>query len=110
MSTHHRHANDFLQRVLRGRSIEQVAREMSPKSHDAPAKVGGGSMVSEEAIARRYGLIEGGEALRPDLLAEWTTKRKEAYEHNIEGFIGTVKMPVGLAGPLRVNGLCAQGD
>jgi hydroxymethylglutaryl-CoA reductase (NADPH) len=110
MSTHHRHANDFLKRVLRGRSIERVAEDMSPKGGDAPAKVGGGSMVSAEAIERRYGLIGGGEGIRAELLDEWTEKRKEAYEHSIEGFIGTVKMPVGLAGPLRVNGLCAQGD
>jgi hydroxymethylglutaryl-CoA reductase (NADPH) len=33
-----------------------------------------------------------------------------AYERNIEHFIGTVKLPIGLVGPLRVNGLAAQGD
>lgn len=32
------------------------------------------------------------------------------YEKNIEHFIGTVKLPVGLAGPLRVNGLFANDD
>src|SRR5687767_2083967 len=110
MSTHHRHATDFLQRMLRARTLEQVDKELSPKMHDAPGKVGGGSVLSDEAIERRYGLLGDVGAARGELLDEWTVARKDSYEHNIEGFIGTVKMPVGLAGPLRVNGLCAQGD
>src|SRR5687767_536499 len=110
MSTHHRHATDFLQRMLRARTLEQVDKELSPKMHDAPGKVGGGSVLSDEAIERRYGLLGDVGAARGELLDEWTVARKDSYEHNIEGFIGTVKMPVGLAGPLRINGLCAQGD
>lgn len=32
------------------------------------------------------------------------------FSANIENFIGTVKMPVGIIGPLRINGLNAHGD
>ncbi len=32
------------------------------------------------------------------------------YDANIENFIGTVKLPVGIIGPLRINGLNAHGD
>jgi hydroxymethylglutaryl-CoA reductase (NADPH) len=110
MSTHHRHANDFLQRVLRSRSIEQLQGELSPKLHEGPAKVLGSSVLSDDAIRRRYELIGDADAIRAELFDEWTQRRKDAYEHSIENFIGTVKLPVGLAGPLRINGLCAQGD
>ncbi len=37
-------------------------------------------------------------------------KDAEIYSPNIENYIGTVKMPVGVIGPLRVNGLNASGD
>jgi hydroxymethylglutaryl-CoA reductase (NADPH) len=32
------------------------------------------------------------------------------YGRNIENYLGTVKVPVGLIGPLRTNGLFAKGD
>lgn len=34
----------------------------------------------------------------------------EGFSRSIENYVGTLKVPVGIAGPSRVNGLFAQGD
>jgi len=39
-----------------------------------------------------------------------TLSQSDRDQSNTENLLGTVKVPVGLAGPLRVNGLFAQGD
>jgi hydroxymethylglutaryl-CoA reductase (NADPH) len=49
----------------------------------------------------------GGQAVLAD---PWTLEQIAAYQGHIENCVGTVKVPVGLAGPLRVNGRFASGD
>lgn len=39
-----------------------------------------------------------------------TMANPDQFSANIENFIGTVKLPVGIIGPLRINGLNALGD
>jgi len=38
-----------------------------------------------------------------------TDGQHSLFKDNIENFVGTVKVPLGIAGPLRVNGMHAQG-
>jgi len=47
---------------------------------------------------------------RGELADGATVASAELYGANIESMIGTVKVPVGVVGPLRVNGLNAHGD
>lgn len=47
---------------------------------------------------------------RANLYDQHTRDHTESYLSNIENFIGSVKLPVGIAGPLRICGMNAKGD
>jgi hydroxymethylglutaryl-CoA reductase (NADPH) len=67
-------------------------------------------LATAAAIENRWALTSVAPATRAALLDPQSLADAEAYRHNVEHYIGTVKVPVGLAGPLRVNGLHAHGD
>lgn len=48
--------------------------------------------------------------VRSELLDEDSFERSDIFKNNIENYIGTVKVPVAVAGPVRVNGVHANGD
>jgi hydroxymethylglutaryl-CoA reductase (NADPH) len=110
MSTHQHRASGHLERLLRESSTEELIARLSPSDDDIPAKIQGGSHVGQEALERRWQLLGHAPEARAMLLDQLTLEQREQYRQNIENFVGTVKVPVGLAGPLRVNGLFARGD
>ncbi|KAL0476660.1 HMG-CoA reductase [Acrasis kona] len=51
-----------------------------------------------------------GEDIQSILFDKITESQTMLFKDNIENFVGTVKVPLGIAGPIRVNGMHAQGD
>jgi len=51
-----------------------------------------------------------GEAEKDEIADARSVERVETYNANIENYIGTIEMPVGVVGPIRVNGTNANGD
>lgn len=107
------HVTDLLNR-LRGRLDPQsVGRQLSAKPTKLkrlrPAR-----KTSLQSAQRFWQAIladtDASEADRDLILDPATAQSISAYGANIENMIGTVKVPVGLIGPMRVNGLHAQGD
>ena len=107
MTVSNRHASDYLSSLLAQGSIEALAHRLAPHADAQPPHVPGGAVISGEALERRWALLP--RVARPGLLDQ-APEALNVYHRNIENFIGTVKLPVGVAGPLRVNGLFAQGD
>jgi len=65
--------------------------------------------MSAAGIARRWQDLEVPVAARDALLDPATAAAADTWHAAIESFIGTVKLPVGIVGPLSINGLWAQG-
>ncbi|HLZ61071.1 MAG TPA: hydroxymethylglutaryl-CoA reductase [Ktedonosporobacter sp.] len=86
----------------------QADQEAQITYHSLPARIS--TEISAEDTAARWRAIPNGAACCEALLDTYTVEHMDCFQGNIENFIGTVKVPVGLAGPLRVSGLFAQGD
>lgn len=103
-------ARKHVQALAATLSPEEFAARLSPKKHDGPKRVPGSTQLDPEIIARRWALLTHAPEAQKQVADAATVEHHAAYAHNIENFIGTVKVPVGLVGPLRVNGVAAQGD
>ncbi|QIJ87542.1 hydroxymethylglutaryl-CoA reductase [Vibrio coralliilyticus OCN008] len=92
-----------------GPQSEQLEQLMSPHFERPALRLTPSPYISEKNLAKRWDKLSP-LTDRDALLDPVTEQQAELYNKNIEHFIGTVKLPVGLAGPLRVNGLHANGD
>jgi len=111
MSTDFRHAGEFARRVLHEHRADEFEGNLQPNFEPMKPRVPGGSRLTPSAVERRWKVLEqAAPDARDNLLDPLTASQMECYEHNIENFIGAVRLPLGLAGPLRVNGIFARGD
>ncbi len=110
MPTDHRRAIDYLDRLLRTHSVDELVHRLEPKHQDHAPRVPRGCRPSIDELEQRWQALNVRPGSREALADPQTLLQIASYQHNIENLIGSVKLPVGLAGPLRVNGLFAQGD
>lgn len=96
--------------MLAGRPLDEVAKRLAPDTSAPHDPIGAGTAkVTRDRAAMLWQKLAADPTLRKTLLDD-APGDPAVYQGNIENFIGELRMPIGIAGPLRVNGLAAKGD
>lgn len=90
-------------------SLENASQRLKPDLENLPVVSAESGKVSEQRALALWEKIGADPALR-EILLHGAADDLALYQGNIENFIGLLRIPLGIAGPLRVNGLAAKGD
>ena len=105
------HVQEMLRRVKKKYDADKTPQQMAPNTDHfmtlRPSRKASADMMSR--IWERL-MPTADDSDRAQIADSATVETAETYGANIENFIGTVKLPVGIVGPLRLNGMNANGD
>lgn len=110
MSESSERAAHRLETLLQGSDLSELEAALESKPHLPDTKIPGSFSNDQEAIERRRKLLNIEDEAWDHLTPSGGIKSLGDFSRNIENLIGSVHLPLGIAGPLRVNGTCAQGD
>jgi hydroxymethylglutaryl-CoA reductase (NADPH) len=102
----------MLDRLRASVTEQDVTERLKPRKEGLPPPLRPARNATADTIDSLWKRLgDGGLATGRAVIADPESVRQaDAYAGNIENFIGTVKVPVGVIGPVRINGLHANGD
>jgi hydroxymethylglutaryl-CoA reductase (NADPH) len=103
-------AREILAGILGGQSAEERARDLQPRHDGLPPSVPAKDDWSREALETRRAFLRERGFTIDQLTGAGEEIAPDALRANIEGLVGFARIPLGVIGPLRINGINARGD
>ncbi|WP_194436849.1 hydroxymethylglutaryl-CoA reductase [Vibrio fluminensis] len=88
---------------------DKLESALSPNYQRSSKNIGLSAGITDKHLERRWKVLDS-MTDKQVLFDSFTQQHYQEYANNIEHFVGTVNVPVGIAGPLRINGLFANDD
>lgn len=110
MASDDRGLNGYFKGLMRHWSRNGSAQRLVARQNGLLPRMPRDSHLTMESVEKRWKMLVATPESREILADRQTLAQMARYQHNVENFIGCVKLPLGLAGPLRINGTFARGD
>ena len=113
MSQDFKKVKRFIQEIESIKSIEKFAEQLLPRDKNKMEELANktySNKPTKEGIENRIEFLEEKNNSLDYIKGEKQFNSAGELKGNIENFIGMAQIPVGLAGPLLVNGTHANGD
>ncbi len=96
--------------ILKERNIEEIRKRLQPRHDPLRSNLSRQTELTKNAQEQRLEVLEKQGSSLSYIRGKSTSDDPSIYQGNIENFIGLAQVPMGIIGPLRINGLYAHGD
>jgi hydroxymethylglutaryl-CoA reductase (NADPH) len=106
-------ARDILSRILGDHDIDALSHRVKPRrpaDEPLPPRLAAGTDYTEHGVERRLAVLRKQGIVCDAISGIGADPTPESLAGNIENYVGTVRVPVGIVGPIRINGTRAHGD